>query len=83
VGFFSLPEDGEGGRAMARSGGVRERKRARKKEPHPTLPEDGEGKRYLKISSVRGLSRKLLQELNRIGQLEMATICGISAARVM
>jgi hypothetical protein len=41
------------------------------------------GGRYLKISSVSGLRRKLLQELNRIGQLEMATIWGISAVSVM
>jgi hypothetical protein len=43
----------------------------------------GYGGCYLKISSVSGLSRKLLQELNRIGQFEMATICGISAVSVM
>src|SRR6516165_4615876 len=40
-------------------------------------------RRYAKISSVSGLRRKLLQALNRIGQLEMATICGISARSVM
>jgi hypothetical protein len=38
---------------------------------------------YLKISSSSGLRRKLLQELNRIGQLEIATICGMRATRVM
>ena len=39
--------------------------------------------RYARISTVSGLSRKLLQALNRIGQFEMATICGISASMVM
>jgi hypothetical protein len=34
---------------------------------------------YAKISSVSGFKRKLLQALKRIGQFEMATICGISA----
>ena len=38
---------------------------------------------YDKISTVSGLRRKLLQALNRIGQLEMATICGISARRII
>jgi hypothetical protein len=36
-----------------------------------------------RISSVSGLSRKLLHALNRIGQFEMATIWGISARSVM
>ena len=39
--------------------------------------------RYARISTVSGLSRKLLQALNRIGQFEMATICGSSASMVM
>ena len=38
---------------------------------------------YDKISTVSGLRRKLLQALNRIGQLEMATICGIRARRII
>jgi hypothetical protein len=29
------------------------------------------------------LSRKLLQALNRIGQFEIATICGINARMIM
>jgi hypothetical protein len=37
----------------------------------------------LRISSVSGLSRKLLHALNRIGQFEIATIWGISARSVM
>ncbi len=41
---LSLPVFGEGGRAKARSGGVRERSEQPKKEPHPALPEDGEGR---------------------------------------
>jgi hypothetical protein len=36
-----------------------------------------------RISSVSDLRQKLLQELNRIGQFEIATICGISARSVM
>ena len=38
---------------------------------------------YFRISSVSGLSRKLLQELNKTGQFERATICGISARMTM
>jgi hypothetical protein len=38
---------------------------------------------YLRISTVSGFSRKLLQGLNRIGQFEMATICGIKARITM
>lgn len=34
---------------------------------------------YFKISNVSGLRRKLLQALNRMGQFEIATICGINA----
>src|SRR5258708_6330901 len=44
----------------------------------PALPT-----RYLKISKVSGLRRKLLHALKRTGQFEMATICGISARRMM
>jgi hypothetical protein len=39
--------------------------------------------RYFKISTVSGLSLKLLHGLNRIGQFEIATICGISAVITM
>ena len=39
--------------------------------------------RYFKISSVSGLSRKLLQALNSTGQFEMATICGMSACMII
>jgi hypothetical protein len=44
---------------------------------------DGVHPRYFKISSVSGLSRKLLQALNSTGQFEMATICGMSACMIM
>ena len=37
------------------------------------------GADYFSNSTVSGLSLKLLQALNRTGQFEMATICGISA----
>jgi hypothetical protein len=49
-------------------------RRRRRDEVHP---------RYFKISSVSGLSRKLLQALNSTGQFEMATICGMSACMIM
>ncbi len=44
-----------------------------------TSGESHDGRTYFNISSVSGLSLKLLHGLNRIGQFEIATICGISA----
>src|SRR5580693_4984271 len=40
---LSLPSSGKGGRAIARSGGTRERGEQGGKNPTPALPKDGEG----------------------------------------
>ena len=70
--------------ADLRSGrGAVRRRLARTRPLHAIRREATHAPRYFKISSVSGLSLKLLQALNRIGQFEIATICGISAVITM